>query len=257
MRVLSGILTALLFAAVAFTPRPAIADDTAAAEPLNKWHQLYLDRIDIFRAENEALQPGDRPIIFAGDSLTQHMRVAELFPGELVLNRGIGSDGIADVPGAQPPHYRGLVNRYEDSILNARPRVLFILMGTNDVGRRSIELTYWEQQLEAIVDRVETDLPDCRIVLHTLPPSGPPYARVESLNARAREYNELLRALAVRRNLPIIDLWEIYASPEGILPPDVTGDGLHLRREAYERWAAAARPYFAMEKAPVDTETTE
>ncbi|MDK2973341.1 MAG: hypothetical protein PWP23_3096 [Candidatus Sumerlaeota bacterium] len=238
------LLLAMLLAVALFAPRPAVADDTATTDTLNKWQRLYLNRTALFRAENEALQPGDRPIVFAGDSLTQALHLDELFPGHLVLNRGIASDGTANFPNAEPPHYRGLVNRYEDSILNAHPRVLFILIGTNDVGMRSIDLSYWEQHLESLIDRVESDLPDCRIILHTLPPSGPPYSRVESLNERAVEYNDLLKALAARRNLPIIDLWEIYASPEGILPSDVTNDGLHLKREAHERWAAAARPYF-------------
>jgi lysophospholipase L1-like esterase len=228
-------------------PCAAVSDDAPTSRTLDKWQQLFVDRTALFRAENAALLPTDRPIVFAGDSITQAMPVKDLFPDHLVLNRGIASDGLANVPGAQPPHYRGLVNRYEDSILNARPRVLFILMGTNDVGRRNIDLGYWEQQLEALIDRVQGDLPDCRIVLHTLPPSGPPYARFESLNARAREYNERLKALAARRNLPLIDLWQLFASPEGILPPEVTRDGLHLKREAYDRWAAAARPYFAEE----------
>jgi len=238
-----------MLALACFAPRLAIANDDLTTPTLNKWHQLYLDRTELFREENETLQPGERPIVFAGDSLTQGLRVGELFPDLLVFNRGIGSDGTANFPNAEPPHYRGLVNRYEDSILNARPRVLFILIGTNDVGMRSVDLSYWEGHLEALIDRVNADLPDCRIVLHTLPPTGPPYARVETLNPRIEEYNERLKALAARRNLPIIDLWQLYASPEGILPADLTGDGLHLKREAHERWAAAARPYFEMEEA--------
>lgn len=240
----------MLFCGVLSHPCSAASDDAASTRPLNKWQQLYIDRTAKFRAENEALKPGDRPILFVGDSLSQGMPVAELFPGQLVLNRGITSDGIANFPDAKPPHYRGLVNRYEDSILNAHPRVVFIQMGSNDVGMRTIPLDYWQGHLESLIDRVQKDLPEARIVLHTLPPSGPPYARVENLNPRAKEYNERLRALAARRNLPIIDLWNLYVSPEGILPSDITSDGLHLKREAYERWAAAARPFFT------DGETT-
>ncbi len=239
--------TATAEATATATPTAAATTEAPAAPTLDKWQQLFVDRVALFRAENEALQPTDRPIVFAGDSITQAMPVKTLYPDYLVLNRGIGSDGLVHVPGAQPPHYRGLVNRYEDSILNARPGVLFILMGTNDVGRTNIDLGYWEQHLEALIDRVQRDIPDCQIVLHTLPPTGPPYARVESLNARASQYNERLKALASRRNLPIIDLWALYANADGILPPEVTGDGLHLKREAYDRWAAAARPYFAEE----------
>jgi lysophospholipase L1-like esterase len=244
LSVISKSVIALVFLSSLCASLSAAATDPSTSGTLDKWQQLFVDRVAVFRAENAKLKPTDRPIVFAGDSLTQHMRVGELFPGKLVLNRGIGSDGTADLPNSTPPHYRGLVNRYEDSILNARPRVLFILMGTNDVGRRNIELSYWEKHLEALIARVAKDLPDCQIVLQTLPPSGPPYARVENLNTRAREYNEILKKLAARKNLPIIDLWAIYASPEGILPPDLTNDGLHLKREAYERWAAAARPHF-------------
>jgi lysophospholipase L1-like esterase len=80
---------------------------------------------------------------------------------------------------------------------------------------------------------------------------------VENLNPRIREYNEILQKLANRRNLPVIDLWEMFASPEGILPPDLTSDGLHLNRVAYERWAAAARPYFRPSKTGTNPSSDE
>jgi len=236
------LLLAVLLAALT---SPASAADAETSPTLNKWQQLYLDRTALFQKENAALEPDARPIVFAGDSITQGMPIAALFPGEHVLNRGISSDGTADFPGTQPPHLRGLVHRYEASIRDARPRVLFILIGTNDVGMKNIDLAWWESNLETILDRVAKDLPDCRVVLQTLPPSGPPYKRVETLNARAKEYSERLKALAARRGLPIIDLWQLYASPEGILPPEFTRDGLHLKKEAYERWAQAARPHFS------------
>lgn len=238
-------LVLFLVGCLSSLPSALLAADDATTPTLNKWQQLYVDRVALFEEENAALPADARPVIFAGDSLTQAMRVNELFPGELVLNRGISSDGTADFPNAEPPHYRGLVNRYTASILDARPRLLFILIGTNDVGMRSVELDYWQGHLEALIRRVQNDLPDCRIVLHTLPPSGPPYKRVDNLNPRVEEYNVRLKAFSERMNLPLIDLYALYASPEGILPPEITRDGLHLNWEAYESWANEARRYIA------------
>lgn len=226
---------------------PAAANDTATTPTLDRWAQLYVDRVELFRAENAKLEPGQRTIVFAGDSITQAMPVAALYPGLAVMNRGISSDGTADLPGRTAPHYRGLINRIDESILDPRPKVLFILIGTNDVGNRSVELDYWEENLVAILDRVKSEIPDCRVVLQTLPPSGPPYARVENLNPRVVEYNERLRKLAADRRLDLIDLYKLFVNDEGILPQDFTGDGLHLRREAYDLWAAEARKFFPEE----------
>lgn len=223
---------------------PLRANDAATTPTLDRWSQLYVDRVEKFRAENAALEPEARTIVFAGDSITQAMPVAALYPGLPVMNRGISSDGTANLPGRAAPHYRGLINRIDESILDPRPRVLFILIGTNDVGNRSVELDYWEENLVAILDRVKSEIPDCRVVLQTLPPSGPPYARVENLNPRVVEYNERLRKLAADRGLDLIDLYKLFVNEDGILPQEFTGDGLHLRREAYDLWAAEARKFF-------------
>lgn len=244
-QLISHLFVSLFFAALICLPNTISADDTKTTETLNKWQKLFIDRSALFHAENESLAPDARPIVFAGDSITQQLRMDELFPDHQVLNRGIASDGTANFPKAEPPHYRGLVNRYEDSILDANPRLLFILIGTNDVGMKSIDQSYWEQNLESMIDRVRKDIPDCRIVLQTIPPSGPPYARVATFNAGAKKYNERLKALAERKGLPIIDLWGLFANEEGILPSKYTGDGLHLNRKAHELWAEAARPYFS------------
>jgi len=243
-RFISHLFISLIFTSLIYLPGTVSADDNRTTDTLNKWQKLFIDRSALFREENESLPPDARPIVFAGDSITQQLRMKELFPEHLVLNRGIASDGTANFPNAEPPHYRGLVNRYEDSILDANPRLLFILIGTNDVGMKTIDQSYWEQNLESMIDRVQKDIPDCRIVLQTIPPSGPPYARVATFNAGAKKYNERLKALAERKKLPIIDLWELFANEEGILPSKFTGDGLHLNRTAHELWAKAAKPYF-------------
>lgn len=77
----------------------------------------YLERTTLF---NELTIPPNS-IVFLGDSLTFRTEWSELFPEEIVINRGIGRDTTA-----------GVLKRL-DHIIEAKPKKIFILIGVNDL----------------------------------------------------------------------------------------------------------------------------
>src|SRR5690606_38524948 len=105
-----------------------------------------------------------------GDSLTEGFPLDYYFANAPVLNRGISSDGIAFMPDRVRP--RGLVNRLEASILNCQPRVVFLLMGTNDLPAAEVPMEYWLTHYESIIDTTTARFPDVTFVVQTLPPTG-------------------------------------------------------------------------------------
>ena len=44
----------------------------------------------------------------------------------------------------------------------------------------------------------------------------------------------------VPADVRVIDLHALLVGPDGLLPADMTGDGLHFNQIGYERWAEAA-----------------
>ncbi len=234
-------------------PPDTIFDPNGAWDPApGKWERHYIDRCAAFRAENETLDPDARYIVFVGDSLTEGFDLDRWFPGERTLNRGIVSDGIAQWPAHARP--RGLTNRLHASILDCRPQVVFLLLGTNDLPHENVSMEYWIGNYGDIVDTTLAAFPGVTFVMHTLPPTGSNYSRHAFLNPRIEEFNGMLRDLAERKGLPLIDVHGLYADERGMLPDDLTRDGLHISQDGYARWADAARAYFPRDPAlPANT----
>jgi lysophospholipase L1-like esterase len=154
-----------------------------------------------------------------------------------VLNRGI----VSDTTGVFGD--RGILNRLDESVFACRPRIVFVQIGGNDLSSSNRAPEVFVQGVVKIVDAISAKLPKVPIVLHALMPKGRKYARVEEMNPRILAFNEGVRALARERKLALIDLHAAYAGPDGYLPDDLSNDGVHLKRDAYARWAELIRPF--------------
>lgn len=216
------------------------ADDPSWDPPLNRWEMHYVNRMAKFRAENATLDPAKRHVVFAGDSITEGFPLQDYLADLPVLNRGIGSDGVASWPDRL--RTRGLENRLATSVFDCNPAVVFILMGINDMPHDNVPMDYWVERYEGIVDKIQKGAPDAVIVIETLLPTGEKYANHAKVNPRVLEYNDRLRDIAKRKGTRLLDLHALYVDDKGLLQADTTGDGLHLAKEAYRRWAEAARP---------------
>jgi lysophospholipase L1-like esterase len=53
--------------------------------------------------------------------------------------------------------------------------------------------------------------------------------------------NRLLRRVAKETSATYVDLWPIVLDAKGHLDARLTGDGLHLNGQGYERWVAYLR----------------
>lgn len=235
-----ALLLSLSLAPAAAAPQAASADaptTTTATPALSRWGQHYLDRVEKFRQENMALAPGERYCVFVGDSLTEGLPLARLFPDVPTLNRGIISDGLRGAEPAVP----GLPGRLRESVFDCQPRAVFLLIGTNDMPHVDKPLEFFEERYRAVVEEIRAKAPEATLVLTTLPPTGERYRRHAAFNPRARAFNVFLRNLAREQNLPLVDLEPVLSGPDGLLRPELTGDGLHLTPHAQELWAQAVR----------------
>ncbi len=205
-----------------------------------KWQKFWINRVEEFIEENKSLDPTKRNIVFVGDSLTQGFKLKSFFPGLPALNRGIVSDGMCDFPSGRNI-WRGVTRRMDESIFDCNPSHVFFLVGTNDVGVLDVPLEYWLAGYKYVTSRTLKKFPDVKIILVTCPPSGEAYTRNKTLNARILEWNVLVRRFAKDENFRLIDLYALLADKDGMLPPDLTRDGLHFNQTGYERWAGAVR----------------
>ena len=211
-----------------------IAVQPTPVPKLGKWQQFWVDRVELFEKENEKLDPEKKNIVFLGDSLTQGFKVDKYFPDLPVLNRGIGSDGVCNFPSSKEP-YRGVTHRLKESIYDCNPSHIFFLIGTNDVGSSIIPLEYWLGAQKYVIRSAKKQFPDVKIVLLTCPPTGLNYRSHVYLNEKLLAWNELIKQSAKDEDCGLIDLYSLLVNEEGLLPDEMTRDGLHFNSLGYDK----------------------
>ena len=238
---LRPIAAAALFVLAAGGRTPGQTPADPAAKPAeDRWARHWRERVESFRKDNAAL-PADRlHAVFVGDSITEGFPLARFFPGKPVLNRGISADRIAEPAG------RGVTARLAESVFDCRPAVVFLLIGVNDLassGKSPEDLARACGDLVRAMRTPPKGRAAWKVVLQTCLPVGRKYARHATLTPRIVKYNEGLKEFAKAEKLPVVDLYALYADAEGLLPDDLSNDGLHPRPDACAKWADAVRAY--------------
>jgi len=164
--------------------------------------------------------PGTAEIVMVGDSLTEGGSWPELVPEFRVINRGIGHDTSS-----------GVLNRLEE-VIGRRPRVVFVMVGTNDLFIRVSPETLLSN-LCSILERLRgtSITPVAQSILF----------RGKSLqadNAAIAAVNAELAAFCAREGIRFLDL-NAKLAVNGHLPDAMTYDGVHLTATAYRVWRDA------------------
>ena len=91
--------------------------------------QRYYDtKVAAFKEENKTIEQGSIDVAFIGDSLTDHYDVARFYPGITTLNRGIAGDNTY-----------GLYRRLQVSLYDVQPKVVVLLIGSNNLCGTKVE----------------------------------------------------------------------------------------------------------------------
>lgn len=119
---------------------------------------------------------------------------------------GIGSGGLS----------RGDPSPLREEIDAAKPRFALVMVGTNDVGWRTVDS--FAADLERIIDELSEEgiVP----LMSTIPPIAD-----EEKEADVLRYNEAIVELAVSRSLPLVDL---FAALQDLPEMGLRDDGVHL-----------------------------
>lgn len=175
-------------------------------------------------------------IVFAGDSITASGNWAAEIDFAEVENFAVpggSTDGLLEVL---------------PEITATNPDVISILIGTNDFGNPLLNRTGHEVGIRvlAIVSKVKEQLPETKIILHTILPRGIEASGVD-LRPRVVEANNF-----IKQNRPseveIIDLWSIFVAPDGLSLSDkyVMSEEpilkLHINEKGYREWITVLLP---------------
>lgn len=201
----------------------AAATTTAVAKIDSSYNNTYYQqRMELFRE----LPVQKNAILLLGNSITERGPWQELLPGKPVVNRGIGGDNTF-----------GLLARL-DSHLLMKPKVIFLLIGINDIGR-GLPTEVSANNYRRIVDRIRTVCPKAKLYIQSILPMNEKIltaAYLKNKKDKVIALNQEIRKIAAERNLTFIDLYAVFADPQGELHAGMTIDGIHLRPSAYAKW---------------------
>jgi acyl-CoA thioesterase I len=211
----------------------AVIERLACADfVLNDW-----PRLGRFAAANAALapaRPGERRVVFFGDSITDNWSkkgYGGFFPGKPYLNRGIGGQTTAQ-----------MLVRFRADVIALKPAAVVILAGTNDVAGNSGPVTpeTIQDNLTSITDLARAA--GIKVVLASLLPvsdgkkgnDGSPIIRTRDRPPETlRALNTWIAAHARRKGYVFLDYHAALVDDAGALKPELNDDGLHPNAAGY------------------------
>ena len=171
----------------------------------------------------------DMDVVFFGNSITWGSCFEEYFPNVKICNLGYPGDNTD-----------GMLLRI-NQIKAVNPEKVFIMAGINGLHIQTEKV--FTEKYATMVDSIKLAVPTAKIYLQSILPVNPSMkaGKVFSKEKIAR-CNELVQKIAEQKGCVYIDLYKLYAV-DGIMPKELTPDGVHLYPEAYDRWAEEIRKY--------------
>jgi len=190
-----------------------------------------------YRNENAKLRPpnpGEKRVVFLGDSITAAWRLHRYFPGSPYVNRGIRGQTTSQ-----------MLERFQQDVIDLRPKLVIVLAGTNDIAgntgptrNEDIEANY-----VSMAERARAN--DVRIVFSSVLPVNSYTDKSKNRNARHSPerivaLNQWLRDYCNKNSLTYLNYFEVMVDEKGSLKKELSDDGLHPNPAGYEIMAPLA-----------------
>ena len=218
------------------------------AEQMQDWNQL--SRYHTSNQELRKLPPDPARVVFIGDSITDNWRLAESFPGQPYVNRGIG--------GQTTPQ---MVVRMFPDVVALKPAAVVILAGTNDISQATGASTAEMVQFNLMAMTQMAQANGIKVVLCSILPTddtpvstgpnaglgrgGPPPAPGGARPAPRRKNSEMrppgdivglntwMREYAGKLGIPYVDYYSALVDTDGMLRDGLSNDGVHPNEAGY------------------------
>ena len=233
MRFLTRLFAMTLATAAAI--HAATPDPTVPVRRTIEYDWMSVAQWDQMHAEDVAIaEKGGVDVLFLGDSITAGWANSPIWANEIAplhaANFGIGGDSTQNV----------LWRLQHGTIGNLQPRLVVLLIGTNNLGRDQHSPAEVVRGIQAILTQVKLAWPSTKILVYGIFPTEElPTAPVR---AKIIEVNKTLLALDDGHQLFVRDIGQIFLEKDGTISKTVLGDFLHPIEEGYRRWANVMLP---------------
>jgi beta-glucosidase len=229
----AAVLWALASAAPHFQEAPKIAATTPISRESEPWWRERHARCV------ELTKQGGFDVAFLGDSITQGWEGAgkaawdATFAPKRAANFGFSGDRTEHV----------LWRLANGEIVGATPKVIVIMIGTNNLGHGSSNAEQTSIGVTEIVKTLRDKLPETRILLLGIFPRG--RAADDRLRVAAADATQRFVGLDDGRHVHFLDIGKHFIRADGDLRAFLMPDLLHLSPDGYGIWAKAIEPTVA------------
>lgn len=183
--------------------------------------------------------------VFLGDSRTEGLQLfSGLYHGNFFWHRGM------NVFRADDEKYAYFdVDGEKTTLLGTlrakKYKAVYLMLGINELGYPEEE---YAAALAELVDKIIVAQPEAVIFLQTMPPVNDekageygvsPYVNTENVD----KFNLTIAGIALEKRVVLLDTAGVYRGPDGQLPEELTGDGVHFTSSGYKRWADFLRTH--------------
>jgi lysophospholipase L1-like esterase len=218
----------LIILGIGIADAQSVVTNATAAKPHDfaRWEK----EIAAYEQKDKVNPPPKDALVFTGAStITKWTTLAQDFPGQPVMNRGVGGSEIKDIT-----HFADRI------IFPYAPHMIFFRSGGNDIHNgEPVEEVFAD--FKELVATVHAKLPDTEIFYIALSPSVARWAQHDkenALNILVKEFSK------TTPHLDYIDDYDIPLGADGKPRAEVfVADGLHFNADGYKLLAERVRPY--------------
>lgn len=216
---------------------------TASITPgmLNEWWSInwWLPRHEQKLAEAKAIaaKGGKIDLLFIGDSITQgwENEGAPVWQKHYAQRNafaiGFGGDRTENV----------LWRLQHGAVENMSPKLVVMMIGTNNTGHRYENPTYTATGIKKILAELHQRLPESKVLLLAIfPRDENPDGGLRQIN---NDVNAIIKNYADNKRVFFADINSVFLTNNGVLPKDIMPDLLHPNEKGYNLWAEALEPH--------------
>jgi lysophospholipase L1-like esterase len=235
--IFSLVFIAFAYSALAQTPTPTPDALTVEKQRADRLQARYNDFAQLarYREANSKLAPpakDEQRVVFMGDSITDGWKLAEYFPNQPFVNRGIS--------GQTTPQ---MLLRFRADVIDLKPKVVVFLAGTNDISGNTgpTTLEAIEGNLVSMVELARAN--GINVVMASVLPvsdyntnkAGEKIVRtVQRPPAQILALNQWIKNFCMERKLVYLDYFSATVDDKGFLKAELANDGLHPNAKGYE-----------------------
>jgi lysophospholipase L1-like esterase len=172
-------------------------------------------------------------LVLLGDSITQGWEG----PGNDALAKNFGSGKILNLGFSGDRTQHVLWRLYNGEWNGLQPKVVSLLIGTNNTGHVKQNPAETAQGVAAIVEFIRTRSPQTKIILHNVFPRAA--SKDDEMRRLNDEINRLCQPLIDGKNVYLLDMAPAFLQSDGTLTKEIMPDLLHLNPASYTLWAEA------------------